>query len=285
MATSSREPGPNDIPFDDMPPSPRRLPNDFDPKRPRNSLSRALTPEYLGLDEAKYMDLTPEMIDAVQADALRPYLVDVLPKAATSPYAVSYYDPRQAQDRHIAVTPQEAKILPRHVEALKRNAAIGAAAKVTTELPTDADLARVERAKVHAQESKLPGLRTYHTAMLEQKALLAKFITNSRGSNYGLSMFGGEANMRDHLNYLQTFVIGDMVRAYSAQRHLNETQSSQVGRAIEYSYVFRAEKFNNFHALVEFLYEYNGHKLELARQRIVSIERGIGEQVVSRTKE
>jgi hypothetical protein len=260
------------------------MPDAVDFTRPRNSLSRALNPEYLGLDEAAYIDLRPEMIEHVRPEAIRPYLIDVPFKAETSPYAVSYYDRQRNIDRNIAVTPQEAQVLPRHVEAIKRNAAITTAAKVTTELPTDADLERIERAKIHVQASKLPSLRTYRATLLDQQDRLARFLTNSRGSNYGLSMFGGEANMRDHFNYLQTFIIGDVVRAYSAQRHLNETQSGEVSRAIEYSYVFRSEKFDNFHKLMEFLYEYNGHKLQLAGQRIESLERGVGERVISRTE-
>jgi hypothetical protein len=284
MPSANREPGPDDMPLPDMPVPARPAYDTVDFRRPRNSLSRALTPEYLGLEASDYMDLTPEMIDFVQPDKLRDYLIDVPPKSETSPFAVSYYDRSQNTEHYIAVTPREAKLLPRHVEAIKRSAAINTAAKVVTGVLTDTDIARVERSKIHVQETKLPALITYRDSLLKNDEMVTKFFKNSRGRNYGLSMFGGEINMRESINYLQTFIIGDMVKAYAAQRRLNETQTDQVGRAIEYSYVFRSEKFDNFHNLMAFLHEYNNHKVQLASQRIEAMERNIGRYLVQESQ-
>ncbi len=248
--------------------------------RPRNSLSRALTEEYSGLDPNNFMEITHEMVEYVKPEQLRPYLIDVPLNIEKSPYAVSYTDFRTKRERNIAVTPAEAKLLPRFVGALQRNAAIGSASKVIAPFPADTDIARAGRSRIHVQESKLPGMLRYRDSLIADQKLIDKFIVASTGKNVGLSQFGPEGNFRNSLAYLQTFILDPMILAYSAQRKLSESQQRQVGKAIEFSMRLHPEKIGKFHDMMKFLHEYNGHKFQLVDQRIESVQRNIGKPLV-----
>jgi hypothetical protein len=251
-------------------------PGTVDPARTRNALARTLSFEYMGLNPREYDDVKLEMLESVQPENLRPYLIDVPLDMDASPTAVSYTDPNTRRERNIAVTPEEAFILPRSVGAMQRSAAIAAAHRSRTPFPGRADLARQERARIHVQESKLPRVEKYKDMLTEQGELVQKFATASEGRNVGLSMFGGEANMRERFAYLQAFIIGDMIRAYGAQRNLVGSEMTQIDKAITVSILFNPEKTGNFHGLMKLLREYNGHKTLLADQRIESMRRNIG---------
>lgn len=255
-----------------------------DMARPRNSMSRALTTEYLDLNPNDFMDVTVEMVKYVQPDQLRPHLVDVPLNLQESPCAVSYTDARSRAERNIALTPQEAKLLPRFMGAFQRNAAIGSGAKVMTPQPTDSDIARSERAKLHAQESKLEPMQQYKRTLDTNLELLHKFEVASRGRNVGLSLFGSEGNMRNRLSYLQTFILDPMLQAYGEQRQLNAEQRKQVAKAVRYSLFVHPDKISHFHSMMNFLIEYNGHKMELVTQRIRSVEHNLGKVAVPRSE-
>jgi hypothetical protein len=277
MPPRSREPGPGQVSFDGEE-IPQRLPVNVD--RSRNALSRTLSFEYMQLDEADYMDVRPHMLELVRPDALRPFLIDVPLDITKSPSAASYTDRSTKRERNIALTDREAKLLPRFVGAIQRNAAINVGAAVTSEFPTDADIARKDRAKLHVQRGKLPQVIKYQSMLTEQKVLLDKFSTASRGKNVGLSMFGDEKNMRERFAYLQTFIIGDMVKAYANQHGLDAQRARMVDKAITVSILYHPNKVENFHELIGFLREYNLHRQELAAQRIESMTRNIGRALV-----
>jgi hypothetical protein len=247
-----------------------------DPERPGNALARTLTLEYMDLDSADFTDVTASMLEYVRPDKLRPHLIDVPFDGTVSPMAVSYTDRQTLEERNVAVTPQEAQLLPRFMNAFQRSAAVKSRAKVTTHLPSDADIARAERSKVHIQETKLPAVTKYYAMLQTQRSLLDKFIVASSGRNVGFSMFGKEGTARERFAYLQTYIIGDMVRAYGTQRGLTSADMRMVDKAITMNIFYHHNKADNFHDLVQFLREYNGHKLELAGQRVDSMERNIG---------
>ena len=282
MPPKSRQPGEGQLGFDG---SVVTLPKVVDPERPRNALARTLTMEYMDLDPNAFTDITVEMVAYVQPDRLQGALIDVPLDIEKSPSAASYTGNTRGGRRevNIALTDTEAKLIPRFVGAIQRNAAINVGAKITTPVPTDADIARKGRSKTHVQESKLPKVEEYHDMLLEQRTLLEKFIKASDGSNVGLSMFGDEGALREKFAYLRTFIIGDMIRAYGTQRKLTESQMKTMERALTVSIFYHPNKVDNFHNLVKFLREYNGHKLLLAQQRIDSMKRNIGNVVVQST--
>lgn len=258
----------------DVPPVPQTI----DLAR-RNSLSRALTPGYLGINPQDYLDITYAMVDFVQPDHLYPHLVGVPPfnNGTGNPHTVSYYAGRQQGEVTIAVTPREAKLMPRHVGAIRGAARITTAAAVQTEFPTDQDMSREQRSGQHVHESKLATLTSLRdNVYLPQRGLLNKFIKASDGRNFGLSMFGGEAQTRAALATLQTQIFGDMVKAYGYQRGLPESLTRQVEKAITASIVLLPnpqDTHRNFAALVRFARGYNGHKLAAVNERIAAIEK------------
>ena len=257
-----------------------------DPTRPRNALARVLTPEYLGLSERDYYDVTPDMVQYVAPDRLRPYLIDIpAPQDPFSnPNVVSYDSALLRRQVFVAITAREAKILPRYVGAMQRNARINAEANNVLLSTPDED-ARAQRAPRHVLESKLPVVREYKDELLVQRALLGKFImASSPKRNSGLSMFGKEGTMREKFAYLEENIISDMVQAYASQRQLSADDRRMVAKAVTVSIVF-ARKNNQhieaFNSLVNFLRVYNSNKLELASQRIANMQRTLGRYAVS----
>lgn len=279
MPPRSRQPGEGQLGFDGSVAPP---PQPVNPERPRNALARTLTPEYMNLSADDFMDVTVPMVEHVQPDKLRAFLIDVPLDVTKSPSAVSYTGTTGAgtTERNIALTDTEAKLLPRFVTSIQRNAAINVGAKVTSPILGDTDIARKARAKIHVQESKLPKVEEYQGLLLTQQHLLDKFIVASSGRNVGLSMFGKEGSLRQKVAYLQTFIIGDMIRAYGTQRGLSEADMKMVDKAITVSLFFHPDRVANFNSLVRFLREYNGHKVLLTTQRIESMRRNIGSVVV-----
>ncbi|MCA9325188.1 hypothetical protein KDA23_03960 [Candidatus Saccharibacteria bacterium] len=251
-------------------------PKPVDPTRSRNSLSRALDPGYLGRAVRNYMDLTPEMLEYAKAKQLQPHLIDVPSDFERSPFAVSYTDPRTHRERYIALTAQEAKIVPRSVPALSRSARIVTEAAVQTDIPTDEDLSRAQRSKAHVLEPALPKMQAFVKTLRSQDELAAKFVVAATGSNAGLSLMGGEARMREQLTYFTTFIIGDMLRAYASQRGLTASQHDQLCRAVDYNMVFTgAARIGMTRDYAELAHEYLGHKIQIVDQRIKSVERDI----------
>jgi hypothetical protein len=246
----------------------------FDLERSRCSVASMLNGEKLGLNERDFMFVTPDMIEAVAPRNMRQSLIDVPASIQNSQFVVSYTNSRK--ERFIAVTALEAQILPRSIPALSNNARIVSRAKAAGPVVSDVDQQRAERASIHAQESKLPGVTKYLAMLEDQKTLIEKFRDASHGRKIGLSQFGSEVRFREKFEYLRTFVIADMVRAYGEQRKLDESQMRKVSDTITYATVFSPNKFGNFYQLMRFAHEYNGHKQELARQRKEAMERNIG---------
>lgn len=249
---------------------------DFESK---NALARALTPEYANLNPDDYADITYGMVEYVTPTKFAPHLIDV-PRPTrddSQPNVISYYAGRSQGEIYIAVTPEEAKLIPRGVGAIRRAARIATAAKVTTAYPTDQDLAREERSGQHVHEQKLEVLRAFRdNVYMPQGELLDKFIEASQGRHFGLARFGSEAGMRQAMATLQTQIFGDMIRAYGRQRHLGETMTKQVERALTVSFYFDRQNnqhLTNFAKFVRFAKVYNGHKTAAVNQRIESIER------------
>lgn len=254
----------------------------FNPERARCSVASMLNAEKLGLNEADYLFVRPEMVEAVRPQKMREFLIDVPRSIQDSPYVVSYTDYRAGnRERYIAVTAPEAKVLPRSIAALGNNARITSRAKAAGPVVADRDQSRAERANIHAQESKLPGVTTYLESLEDQGKLIAKFEKASRGKNIGLSMFGKEGTFRENFVYLQTFIIDNMVRAYGEQRKMPESQMKAMADTLTYAVTLSPNKFGNFHSFMQFALEYNGHKQELARQRKISMERNIGKYLTN----
>jgi hypothetical protein len=243
--------------------------------RQRNALARALTPEYMGLNPNDFMDVTPEMVKYAAPAELSKHLIDVPFDVRKSPRAVAFYDPTQRRERNIAVTPKEAQVLPRFMNALQQSTEITADAKITTGIPTEADIARVKRSPLHAQEAKLPKVRALENMLVSQHDLLSRFIQASEGSKRGLSMFGPEVAVREKLAYLQTFIIGDMIRAYGSQRQLSAHDMKMLDKAITVRLFFGPDRLDKFHDLAVFLGSYNEHKYEATKQRREAMERNI----------
>lgn len=270
---STREPGEGQFGFDGTEVHP---PPAVDLGRTRNSLSRVLTPEYMGLNPMDFTDVTEPMIRYSAPAELGQHLVDVPFDITKSPRAVTFFDPRLRRLRNVAVTPQEAKILPRFMNAFKENVELSTDAAIVNPFPTDADLARVERSSGHAQEAKLPKVKGLEQALSEQRNLLEKFVVASKGRNNGLSLFGSEAAMRERIAFIQAVVIANVIRAYGAQRRLNEEQMKMLDKAITVRLFLGPNRTQNFHEMMLFLADYTGQKLEATKQRRESLERGIG---------
>ena len=251
----------------------------FNPERARCSVASMLNAEKLGLNEADYMFITPEMVEAVAPRNMRTSLIDVPPSIQDSPFVVSYTDRSTHRERYIAVTAPEAKVLPRSIAALGNNARIASRAKAGGPIVNDVDQARAERATIHVQETKLPKVSTYLEALEYQGNLLKRFETASYGKNIGLSMFGKEGTFRENFAYLQTFIIDDMVRAYGEQRSMTESEMRLMANTLTYSIALSPNRFGNFNRFMKFALEYNGHKQELARQRKESMEHNIGRAI------
>ncbi len=259
----------------------------FNPERARCSVASMLNAEKLGLNERDYLFVRPEMVEAIQPGEMRKSLIDVPRSIQDSQFVVSYTEFGRAggRERYIAVTAPEAKVLPRSIAALGNNARIASRAKAVGPVVTNRDQLRGERANIHAQESKLPGVATYLESLKNQGRLIAKFKKASDGRNIGLSMFGSEGKFRENFAYLQTFIIDDMVRAYGEQQKLTESQMKMVANTVTYDIVLGPNKFGNFHNFMKFALEYNRHKQELALQRKIAMERNIGKYLTSLAQE
>lgn len=254
----------------------------MDPSRARNSLSRALSFEYLGLKEEDYYGITPDMVEHVGPDQMKPYLLGVPMDAKKHPNVVSYTADRGRREQTVTLTAQEAKVLPRFVGALERNARINVESKIETDIVRDVDLARMRRSQGHVHEDRLPKIETYLQTLKEQQELAAAFIQASKGSNAGLSLMGGEARMREKLTYFRTIILGDIIRAYCSERNLTESQQIQVRKAVDLRIAYQGKRsVTNFNEYARFAYEMLGHKIEAASQRIEAMQKSIGRNLVS----
>lgn len=251
-----------------------------------NSLSRALTTEYMGLSPRDYTDVTAGAVEDVTPAKLEPYLIDVPFSVTGSPFSASYTDRsrRNFPERNIAFTSRELQRFPRHLGGLQRGAALLADARTTSAFPEEEDEARVGRSRLHVQEAFLPSAISFKAALAHQGELLDKFIWASDGANYRLSHLGNEGDLRARLVYLQTSIIANMIRAYGNQRRLSGAEMRTADRAVTVGLFMHPEKFTRFHDLVVFLRTYNKHKIEVVGQRIESMERNLGRQVVQRSR-
>jgi mRNA-degrading endonuclease toxin of MazEF toxin-antitoxin module len=253
-----------------------------DINRKRNSLSRALNFEYLGLKEEDYYAITPDMVEFAGPEQMRPYLLDVPMDADKHPNVVSYTVNRGRKEQTITLTAQEAKLLPRFVGALERNARIGVESKIETDIVRDVDRARMRRSRGHVHEDRLPKVQTYLQTLKEQDALAAAFIQASTGKNAGLSLMGGEARMREKLTYFRTIILGDIIRAYCSERNLTESQQIQVRKAVDLRIAYQGKRnVANFNEYARLAHEILGHKIEATSQRVEAMQKSIGRNLVS----
>jgi hypothetical protein len=249
----------------------------------KNALARALTPEYAGINPDDYEDITYGMVDQIQPNALAGYLIGIAPPNRdddSEPSVLSYYDSRQRREVYIAVTAQEATLMPRSVGAIRRGARLATANTVVTAFPTDADRGREKRSGKHVHEDKLDILKKFRdNVYAPQGLLLDKFIEASQGHQRGLARLGDEGKMRSAIATLRTQIFGDIVRAYGRQRNLSESTTNQVDRTITTAiYLDRVgnRHITNFSNLVRFAKTYNLQKMEVVNQRIEAIERALG---------
>lgn len=246
----------------------------------RNSLSRALTPDYVGIRAEDYLDITPEMLELASPDNLRPYLIRPSSAGITNvsggDRGLVYYqslnpDTRRTEPLYIAVTPSEFLLMVGSIATLGQRAVKRVVTLRTPEgsQPSSVDEAAAKRGGVHVVEGLLEKLQTYRTNDLEQRiATIHKF---QEALKYpGLARFGSEGQMRIALAYLQTYVMGDMLTVLGEQRRWSPGQASRAQRAIEKNIILEREgnhHLRNFGDYLKLWDEWNGHKLAITLGR------------------
>jgi hypothetical protein len=284
MTPPNREPGPDDMPLPDMPVPEQGLERLNLTGKMRCSLSHALTEEFMGVRPRDFMDISPQMIEAAQPSRLREHLLDVPRESLGNPCAIPYFDKNLKRDVHVALAPQEAKLVPYSVAGLAGSTGRRAAARAPASWLSSGERARERHLQAQAIEGKLPGMLQYKRMLEDNRDMLSFFVTASTGDNYGKLYAESEATMREKLSYLQTYVIDEgLVAAYAHQKDLPESKARLLSRTITHNLFISPKKTDYFHDMAKFLREYNGRKLDVVEQRINFVQRNIGKPLVARS--
>lgn len=254
----------------------------YDPKRTL-ALSSALTPGYLGIDPQNYRDITYEMVDLISSENIAPHLIDVPPyqgQPGQNPFVIGYYPGKRQDYTRVAVTPQEARIFPRNVSAIRGGGQIATGAAVVTHFPSDADIARQERSGDHVQEKKLEGLQNLvENVYSPQIVVLDKFAEAAGSNRRGWARIGKDPKFRDWLTLVRTSVFDQMVVAYGYQRGRTASQIQLMSRSVTAAICLQKPLDRNretFEDLTKLSRAWVGHKRAAAEQRIQEIERRLG---------
>jgi hypothetical protein len=231
-----------DIPRPDTLPGLEHTPEPVNVERPDwNAAKMALARLFVAEDTyqasigERFDDITPLMRACAEPSALYKSLVGravLLDRGGRGKQAVLHVTAKNTSIA-VALSAAERKVLPDHIEAYGRVAAIGSNHSQKQRKGSagyDPDAPR--RAAEHALERKINDLLRYHGTLEDQSDLLQQFIEATKGRNVGLARMGSEAKMRLRGATLLEQIIPDALDAISDQRGWNVKQEDLARRTI-----------------------------------------------------
>ncbi|HVC36403.1 MAG TPA: hypothetical protein VNE40_03100 [Candidatus Dormibacteraeota bacterium] len=256
MITRSREAAPGQIAIPGL--------------EPRLSLVHILTPEYMGVRAEDYADVPAAWVEWAAPEHLRPSLIDI---AWDDRSAVGYKPAGSNRRTWLAVTPEEYQMFARDVSWLARTAINGTLnARARTISPfAEVNQLAAQRAGIHAVESRSETMQTYLAHIVEPR--IKQIDRFKESTEYPNLNRGNNQKVRQRFEYLQQFVIGDMLRAIGNQRAWT-TESGKPKRAEQaitkrlYIDGSPSQRAANFRDLLELAGDYYGHKKALLLTKI-----------------
>lgn len=252
----------------DMPPTPFL---EVEPDA-RNSLAKALLPEFVGIRPEDYIDVTDEQLRLASPQLLRASLINV---SRETHGAAANFDPEKRRTTFIATTPHEFGILTGSVQML------GERAVSRTELARQRsgnfnarDIAASRRSGVHEVESRLALMEKYVAKeLLPEIALIDRFL--EAAEHPGLARFSNQKNMRVQFTTLQTVTVGNIISALQRSRQWSPAQQQRATKAID-ARMFLDRNDNRhldyFKDMLLLAKERNDYLLAIARKRIAKSE-------------
>lgn len=234
--------------------SPERMMPTIDPKA-RNSLARAIRPEYFGYTQDSFEDVSwGDMVRTHPASLLKS-LVNV---GGRSKNSLGYIPDGQRHSIRVTFTPAEWKMVLR--SGADQYAVAGentAETKRRTQQETVPNLEDDEdaprRAGIHTIKTKRDMMQLFTDNVLERQLdLVHRFQEAS--DHPGLARFGNEANMRQQLEFLLTFVVGDMLWAVGKVQKWSREEEERAQKAVRKAVFMTGEPAigrKNFRLLID----------------------------------
>lgn len=231
----------------------------------RNAFSRLATPEYWGLDLARYADITPKMIDRADPPKFRKDLIDT---PVDRGFAAGFL-PLDEPYTRVALTPTEYGMITRSPKHLGKATVGRALAKQIDETPSMVDRDRASRHGQHLLEAMLKGMQAYVDTLDSDTAMLQRF---REAATYHWYSRGQEATLRTDMQWIHDRMFGNMFAALRYQRGWTPEKEDLARRALEMRLFFR--RSHNMHTLewvklFDLNLEHTGYKKGLFGDRIV----------------
>ena len=227
------------------------------------ALVHVLTPGYQNIDPANYTDLTPAIVDLAAPNLLRQSLIGVGHDGRSS---IGFFAGTDRNQTWIAVTPQEFRLLARHIPALARSAINTTLAARKSNPLTDETQAAAERAGVNAVGNRRMAMAKHLRGVVEPRIdMIAKFTEMTHNPTLAR---GSRASVRARFEGLRTSVFGDMILALGNQRQWSESQADLAIRAITKRLYMQPNAVANFLGMLELADDYYGYKRALILGRI-----------------
>lgn len=230
------------------------------------ALVHVLTPEFLGLDQAEFTDVTSEMTELATAGYFCQSLIDV---DRHGPASAFYQPAGKREGLWLALTPEEFKMIPHSIAMIGKTAYSGTLAARSERASFGADKSSAERSRLHAAKAKLQRLEPYLENAIEHRLeLTGKFKEMAKYPNLAR---GDQIGVRMRFNGLRSFVIGDMFRAIRVQKGWDAPQAELAAKSVVKRLALdgtagqRALALNEVLDLAE---EYYGHKRALFKTKI-----------------
>ncbi|MDB5184951.1 MAG: hypothetical protein JWN38_759 [Candidatus Saccharibacteria bacterium] len=240
----------------------------------RVTLAHMLRPEFIGKSREEVAMVGPEQARAYTPQRLHGALFG---QTRRDHNAIPYVLDGESRRRYVTLTQSEWKIVmratPEYVAQTGINDTINKlrhpdAATTGDQLDEDAP----RRSGVHTVERYHDGMQAYHDEVLQPSiGLIDRFLEASRYGG-GLARFGNEANARQSLNMLQTFVLGDMYWAVAGQDVYSPLRTARnIEKATEFAIYAPPEprvRLKNFQALLGLARTWYGARSDLYSGRI-----------------
>ncbi|MEO7364380.1 MAG: hypothetical protein ABIV43_02630 [Candidatus Saccharimonadales bacterium] len=240
----------------------------------RNALARTLSPEYQGVREEHYLDITAEVMERADPDKLKTSLLGPEVKGNDVGW---YLGPGARQPYLVAVTPKEALLMKGRIATLGERAV--ALTEASRQRPgrslSDGDRAVIAGAGVRRLERPLAEMQGYTAALGQKFAIIAKFQEAAQPKHIGLARFGSEAKMREAFAFLQTFVFDEMFSVVGAQRQWNQQQATLARRTVTKRMFLERDDNQHivyFRGLLDLAETWNGYKRAIVAKRIYDIK-------------
>ncbi len=234
----------------------------------RNAFARAATPEYWGLNEADYQDVTGIMISAAAPEKFRADLIAVGRKV---PFSVSYTDEQTGRYRNVPLLPEEYTLIPRTM-SVRRYGEVPVArtlAGKSSMLRSAEDLRdRAEQHSIEAIQAKFVSVDTYLRETLQPgKDRIERLLEAATNPGFWRMR---EGDMRMSMEQVRTFMIPDVLRVIGTARNWTDSQAKMAAKAVDYRLFFdrrRNRHIANWRGMLGLLQEYQQEKINLFGDR------------------